>query len=363
MLEKIRKYRQDLHRIPELELNLPKTYTYIRKQLLQLDCTLFEPIPYSLLAYFDNNKEKTIAFRSDMDALPVQEKTDAPYQSLHQNCMHACGHDGHMAILLGFAQELNSFYKELNVNVLLIFQPGEESPGGARLLCETKFIEKFNVNEIYATHLWPNLEKGQIATKIGPMMARSSEVNIDIFGKTSHAAKYTEGVDALEIGCHYLCDIYAMEKKIAQEIPRLLRFGVIQSGTVRNVVSDHCRLEGTLRALDDKTYWHLRNELTSISNKYPQAKFQFDINEGYPVVYNNPQLVESIVSISPDILLLKDHEMISEDFSWYLQEIPGVFFFLGTGTHIPLHNAKFDFDESILMNAINLYIKICKYKK
>ena len=360
MLEKVRKYRRDLHQIPELELVLPKTKQYILQALDGLDCQIESPIESAVVAYFDNQKPTTIAFRSDMDALPVKEMTEVPFKSGHEGCMHACGHDGHMALLLGFAQELNTFYKELSCNVLLIFQPGEESPGGAKLLCQQGILEKYKVKEIYGTHLWPFLPAGQIATIPGPMMARSSEVNIDIFGKTSHAAKYKEGIDALEIGARYLLDLYQMESQIDPKYARLLRFGRMESGTVRNVVSDHCHLEGTMRSLDEDIYQYLKAQLYTCAKAYQEAKFEFSISEGYPVVFNDKKLVRKVHTILDSLSILDTHEMISEDFSWYQQYVPGVFFFLGTGTNIPLHNSHFDFDEEILLQGIQAYIQIVK---
>lgn len=362
MLDRVKKIRRDLHKIPELELMLPKTQAYIEDILRDLPCSIEHPIEYSVVAFFDNHKEKTIAYRSDMDALPVCEQTNVDFKSEHEGCMHACGHDGHMAILLGFALELSKYYTELDHNVLLIFQPGEETPGGARLICETGLLQKYNVVAIFGTHLWPNLDKGVVATKENGMMARSSEVNIDIYGKSSHAAKYYEGIDALEIAARYIVDLYAMEKQLDPHIDRLLRVGKFDSGTVRNVVSDHARLEATLRSTNEDMYWHLRDQLVKISKNYPEARFMFDINEGYPAVFNDAKLVKKVMLEIPDIYELPSHEMISEDFSWYQQEVPGVFFFLGTGTGIPLHNDHFDFDEEVLLSGINTYIAISKLK-
>lgn len=362
MLENIRRYRQDLHQIPELELDLPKTQNYILNILNSYPCQICSPIPSSVIAYFNNHKKKTIAFRSDMDALPVEEKTSCTFKSRHNGRMHACGHDGHMAMLLGLADYLKENYKRLNVNVLLIFQPGEESPGGAKLMCQTGFLDIYHVCQIYGTHLWPNLKKGLIATKIGPMMARSSEVDIDIHGKKSHAASYQQGIDALEIAANYLTEIYSRVKEIPGEVPYLLRFGKMYSGDIRNVVSDHTRLEGTLRALDDAVYHQLTDILKSTAKKYP-GSFDFHITEGYPPVKNDATLIEKLLTFLPDLVLLNKHEMISEDFSWYQQYVPGVFFFLGTGTKIPLHNDHFDFDEIILEKGVQNYIQILEHTK
>lgn len=360
MFETIQKIRRDLHQIPELELDLPKTKAYLLQHLQFLPCQLEFPINSSILAFFDHGCSQTIAFRSDMDALPIDEKTDAVYQSVHPHRMHACGHDGHMAILLGFANLLPRYLHSLPYNVLLIFQPGEENPGGAHLLVEAGILEKYHVCKIYGMHLWPELGAGIIGTRKKEMMARSSEVNIDIKGKSAHAAKHQEGCDALEIACRYLCDLYAMEKKIDPKEYRLLRFGVLHSGTIRNVVSDHARLEGTMRACNDAIYDHMRTQLQLLSKHYDPAQFTFSFSEGYPALINDPILVEQALQAMPDIVELEEPQLISEDFSWYLQKIPGAFFFLGTGTGIPLHNDHFDFDEHILLKGIDTFIALSK---
>lgn len=366
MLEEVMKYRRDLHKIPELELECPLTCQYVTKQLEKLHCTIEHPIPYAVTAFFDAKKEKTIAFRSDMDALPVKEETHVDFKSRYEGRMHACGHDGHMAMLLGFAKNLDTFYDTLDHNVLLIFQPGEESPGGAHLICESDCFERYNVQCIFGTHLWPMIPKGEIATRPNELMARSSEVNVTIEGKSSHVAKYKDGIDAMEIGAKYLLKCYEMEKSYHPDIYRLLRFGKMESGNVRNVVAAHARIEGTLRAFQDEIYWELRKNMHHIAQylerKY-HAQIELEFSLGYPAVINDENLVRKVLQIDPDIQILNEPEMISEDFAYYLQEVPGVFFFLGTGTGIPLHNACFDFDEQILLKGIDLYTKIVKSLK
>lgn len=354
ILKRVRAHRRALHQIPELELQLPKTQQYVHQVLSEFPCRLLEPIASSVVAFFDNGKPDTIAFRSDMDALPVTEETNNGFESCHSGRMHACGHDGHMAMLLGFAEVLSSYYRKLPHNVLLIFQPGEENPGGAELICKTGLLTQYRVRHIFGFHLWPNLPAGVVATRENEFMARSSEVNVDIFGKSVHAAKYREGVDALELGMRYLNDVYAMERAIPESTYRLLRFGRMQSGTIRNVVSAHTRIEGTLRAFQNETYWYLRRQLEALAKPYEAlgAKFVFDVNTGYPAVMNDGALCQKAQEVIPGLQLLKAPEMISDDFAQYQQYIPGVYFFLGTGTGIPLHSSRFDFDEEILLKGI-----------
>lgn len=360
------KFRRDLHKIPELGMTLPKTYNYIKSVLEELPCKLFSPIPYSLCAYFDAGKSETAAFRSDMDALPVTEASGRDFASEHKGCMHACGHDGHMAMLLAFALRLSKIYKTLPNNVLLIFQPGEENPGGAAPLCGTGFLQQYHVKRIFGCHLWPMLSAGVVATRKNEMMARSSEINIEITGKSAHAAKYREGIDALEHGAALLCDLYRMEKEeIGEDIYRLLRFGKMTAGTIRNVVASRARLEGTMRAFQDDVYNFMKRRISEICKSYEKrfgVETAVDINAGYPAVMNDEKLFDEVMAfLGEDIpVILDTPEMITEDFSYYQKYVPGLFFFLGTGTGIPLHAENFDFDETILEKGISLYEILCK---
>ena len=156
--------RRALHRIPELDRNLPQTMEYLRSALENLNCKVFSPMDCSLCAFFDFGKKDAIAFRADADALPIQEKNKVPYASTHPGVMHACGHDGHMAILLELARRLSE-KKDLPHNVLLVFQPAEETTGGAKDLCATGVFRSHKVLAIFGLHLWPQLPEGVIASR------------------------------------------------------------------------------------------------------------------------------------------------------------------------------------------------------
>ena len=162
MEERIIKYRRDLHQIPELDRTLPETLSYVRQVLEPLGCTLFSPAEGALCAWFDAGKKGTVAFRADMDALPVAEHSGAPYCSRHPGVMHACGHDGHMAMLLELAHTAARRREELLRNVLLIFQPAEETDGGAKDICDSGVLQQYHVERIFGLHLWPGLPSGTI---------------------------------------------------------------------------------------------------------------------------------------------------------------------------------------------------------
>lgn len=365
MYNYVKKVRQDLHQIPELELNLPETKKYIVNELKDLPCTIESPIDSSVIAYFDNQKDSTIAFRSDMDALPVQEMIDVPYKSKHEGKMHACGHDGHMANLLGFAHELPKHLEEIPHNILLVFQPGEESPGGAHLLVESGIFKKYKVKHIFGMHLWPDLEVGQIATRKNEFMAHSSEVHVDVKGLSSHVAKAHLGKDAMAAASEFLLRVYAFEQSYPENIYRLLKFGLFQSGTVCNAISAHTHMEGTMRAFQDEIFYGLQDYIKKTAKEMEEkygVTFDVQFKNGYPPVMNDPELTEKVIQSIPNIKVLETPEMIAEDFAYYQTILPGTFFFLGTGTGIPLHADTWDFDEHILVNGVNLFLELAKLK-
>ena len=348
--------RHALHRIPELELNLPETKAYLKNALSSLGCRVFSPLGSALCAWFDFGAEEAIAFRADMDALPIQEKTGADYASAHPGIMHACGHDGHMAILLELARRLDRKEK-LNHNVLLIFQPGEESPGGAKGICDTGVLETCRVKAVFGLHLWPGLEKGRMFSRRKELMARASEVTLDLYGKSSHIAKAAEGVDSLMAGAEFYTRAMEMERQIPPGVFRLLKFGKFHSGTARNALSAHTHLEGSLRAFQDDTFEAMAGSLREIAADVQKAygcSVQLHMADGYPAVINDDGVFDAVCWCVP-VAELEEPCMTAEDFAWYQKHVPGVFFFLGLGDTPALHGDTFDFDETYLTKGADFF--------
>ncbi len=353
--------RRALHQIPELELCLPKTMNYIRKALTGLHWEIISPMESSLCAFFDFGAETAIAFRADCDALPIQEQNDIPYASTHPGQMHACGHDGHMAILLELARRLSK-KKGLPHNVLLVFQPGEESPGGGRPLCETGVFEKYRVKAIFGLHLWPGLPEGQVFSRKNELMSRSAEVNVEVLGKSAHIAKAAQGRDALWAGTEFYRRAVAMEQALEPEIYRLLKFGFFTSGTVRNAISDHTLIQGSLRAFQDDVFESLRDGLYAIGEAIEAetgCTVNITMSQGYPAVMNPPELYDR-VKASVDFGDLAEPSMTSEDFAWYQKYLPGMFFFLGLGENPALHAANFDFNEKNLAIGADFFEQLAE---
>ena len=348
--------RRALHRIPELELCLPRTMEYLRCALDGLDCRVFSPMDSSLCAFFDFGAERAIAFRADCDALPLLEKSGAGFASEHPGKMHACGHDGHMAILLELARRLSK-RKPLDHNVLLVFQPGEESPGGAKPLCDSGVFEQYNVQAIFGLHLWPGLEAGKVFSRKGELMARSSEVNVDIYGRSAHIAKASEGVDALAATVAFYTRVTALEQALPGEVFRLLKFGHMTAGTVRNALSAHARLEGSLRAFQDEVFDHLKLGILSAGKAVEEefrCRVEITMSSGYPAVMN-PGDIYYKVREAAAFKDLASPSMTSEDFAWYQKRIPGMFFFLGIGDTPALHADTFDFDDTLLEKGADFF--------
>ena len=348
--------RRALHRIPELELELPQTMEYLRNSLRGLHCRVFSPTAQSLCAYFDFGAEKTLAYRADCDALPICEQTGAEYASTHPGVMHACGHDCHMAVLLELARRLDA-KKENKNNILLIFQPGEETPGGALPICDSGVLAEYNVKAIFGLHVWPGLTKGKVFTRANELMSSTTEVTVDIYGKSAHIAKAELGIDATEAAVAFYTRAVQMERSYAPDVYRLLKFGKFQSGTARNALSAHCHIEGSLRAFQEDVFLEMRSKLIALTKEIEgefgcTAAIQF--GDSYPAVLNDPDLC----SLTREIVHWEELDvpsMTGEDFGWYQRFVPGVFFFLGLGDVPALHNDKFDLDDTVLLNGADLF--------
>lgn len=351
--------RRALHQIPELDIDLPKTIAYVKEALSGLKCRVFSPSQGAICAFFDFGADTALAFRADMDALPITETNEVPYASQHPGRMHACGHDGHTAILLELARRLDALEAN-HKNILLVFQPAEESTGGAWWVCDSGVFEQYRVEAIFGLHLWPGLAAGIIHSRKEELMARASEVNVDIYGKSAHIARSWEGIDALAIGTEFYRRAVEMERALPKEVFRLLKFGKMESGQVRNALSAHTHLEGSLRAFQDEIFEGLRDGLFAIGRDL-EAEYgctvTVDINSGYPAVMN-PGTLYDRVKRTAGFVELPEPAMTAEDFAFYQRRLPGLFFFLGTGDSPALHTSNFDFDETILEKGADFFEKL-----
>lgn len=361
--ELLRSYRRDLHRIPEIDMELPETLAYVQARLEELGgaCTVLAPCESTLCAFFDRGTPRATAVRTDMDALPVTERTGAPYASLHEGRMHACGHDGHMAMALGLCRWLAAHLEELPRGVLVVFQPAEETSGGAERVCESGVFERFGVDRIFGFHLWPDLPKGVVASRPGALLASSCEVDIAFAGRGSHIAKWQEGRDALFCASRFVGVVYERVEAMQKEEPVLLRFGKMEAGTVRNAIAAAAELHGSLRtfsARDQRIAMELVRETAENLADDAGCEVTVTFSNGNPAVTNDRALYALTQDTLPELGLVESPLLIAEDFASYQQKLPGVFLLLGTGTGIPLHADTFDFDEAILQVGLDTYKRL-----
>lgn len=373
------KFRRDLHKIPELDFDLPKTTRYLLDYLEKLPCTITKIGKASFTAFFDIGSEETIAFRTDMDALPIQEKALHSFASTHKGHMHACGHDGHMSIMLGFASEVARIISlqndstdqvetaDLKKNVLLVFQAAEETTGGAYEICQSGIFEKYKTKKIFGLHIWPEFPKNTIVCRPGAFMAGTKVLWINIHGKSSHIAKPEEGIDALDIGTQLVQAIYKMEREeIPEDVSRILKFGEFKSGTGVNILSDKTYIGGTTRFYDNEIVNKILGRIKEICAEYESkygCSIEFETSRGYPPVINPTELVEELIKAVEQMDVdnginffpLEKPFLTAEDFAEYQQTIPGLFFFLGTGLDLSLHNENYDINEEVLPTGVEIF--------
>ncbi|MBM6829931.1 amidohydrolase [Anaerotignum lactatifermentans] len=366
LTEELRQIRRDLHQIPELGLQEYKTKAYILEKLHSFGITQTEEwLDTGVIALIPGKEEgPAFAFRADMDALTVTEETGCDFASRHPGCMHACGHDGHMTILLGFAKYLAAHRDQLKRDVLLIFQPAEEGPGGAQLLIDAGLFKKHPASCIIGCHIFPQVAEGKIACRKGAMMARNGEVDVHIYGQSAHGAQPHLGSDAVLAAGAVITGLHTiLSRNVSPLDSGVLTFGAIQGGEACNIIAKEVKLEGTMRAFSDEAYdtmtRRVQETAAGIAAGYG-CKGEAVFRHMYRVVNNDSRLVEALQTIAGQAYEETPPYMLAEDFSLYQQALPGMFFFLGAGNPekgytAPLHSASFQFDESILTKGVETY--------
>ena len=316
------------------------------------------------------NSNKSIGIRADMDALPIKEINTFSYKSTIENRMHACGHDGHTAILLGAAKVLVSMKEKLHGNVRFIFQPAEEGDGGAQYMIEDGCLD--HVDEIYGLHLWNYQPYGQIGVQSGPVMAAADGFHIHIKGKGGHGAAPQGTVDAIAISGHVITALQTIVSRNTNPLENtVITIGKINGGYNFNIIADTVTMEGTARSYTEENRQMIKTRIKDILDGLGQsfgASITLDYWDGYPPTVNHEIPTEKVKRA---IYEITDNEgckpylsMGGEDFSYYLQKIPGSFFFLGSSPldrepmSVPHHCSHFDFDERALFVGSSIFIQI-----
>lgn len=362
-MERLIQYRRALHAIPETGWQERQTAEYIRARLSELDC-YWEPVAETgTIAFFDHGAGEAIAFRSDIDALPIAEATGLPFASTN-GCMHACGHDAHMAMLLALADHLSERGAAYKKDILLIFQPAEEliGCGGAKQICEAGILERFHVSKIFGLHVQPQMKAGAILVRAGALMAQAANLELVVQGKSAHCARPDLGIDALAALADILSELNRYKR---EDIPAgteyILHLGIASGGEAGNIVCQSARAAGNIRAFEpplfDVLCRKVRDTAAAIDRRYGTVT-EVRISDAYPPVFNDAALTECCkvtLSAAGIEVLEAEKGMISEDFSFYQQRVPGVFAFLGLGDVPSLHNDRFQFDEALMTVGVRAF--------
>ncbi|MDO4739760.1 MAG: M20 family metallopeptidase [Eubacteriales bacterium] len=364
--ERMRRDRRALHRIPEIGRELPKTLAYVREALRETAPDSLTDCAGGLKAVYRAGDPLpgagAVAFRADMDALPVEEKTGLPFASEHRGAMHACGHDGHMAVLLGLARLLGPMRPQLRRDVTLIFQPAEENIGGARRMIDAGLLEEPHVDEVYGLHLWPGIPQGKYGVAQGSVMSGVGTVDVTVEGVSVHGAAPHTGADCIAAAAQAVLSLQgALMRTVDAAQPVVFTVGKISGGTMRNILAAQVKLECTARAFSDEnmeTVLRTAREAFEGADRLYGTRSQMDVITRFPPVVNDARAVARVRAAAGEDAVDFAPVSVGEDFSEYQKERPGAFVFCGVGDTHPLHSDRFDFDEESLVYGLSLFEKI-----
>lgn len=358
--------RRHLHEYPELSFEEVETPSYIATFHRELGHVVREGVGgRGVVAILRGGKPgKTVALRADFDALAIQEENDVPYKSKIAGKMHACGHDGHTATLLGLAKALNAMRDQIEGNVVFIHQHAEEvAPGGAKPMIEDGCLE--GVDVIFGTHLWAPTPLGEILVKDGAIMAAADKVEITVQGKGGHGAEPHHSIDAVTLASQFVVNAQQLvSRRIDPLKSAVLTIGHFEAINPFNVIADRVVLAGTIRTFEEEVRIQMEQELEAVLNATCLAfgaSYEYRYTRGYPPVYNHQRETEFLAQLAStvpgvDQVITCPPFMIGEDFAYYLEKVPGTFFFTGAKkpeweTAYPHHHARFDFDERAMLIA------------
>jgi len=364
--------RRDFHMHPELGFNEIRTSKIIAEKCSNYGLDIQTGVGKTGVVATLNGIEngKTIALRADMDALPIQETGNLPFKSINDGVMHACGHDGHISMLLGAAKILSTMKDKIQGTVKFIFQPAEEGGGGARYMIEDGVLD--GVDEIYGAHLWNYQRYGTIGVKSGPVMAAADFFDITIKGKGGHGATPHGTVDAILVASQIIQSLQTIVSRNTNPLEStVVTVGKVNGGYNFNVIADRVSLQGTARAYTEENRQLIKtrmNEILGGIGSAFNANIILDYKDGYPPVINNDDCASKLLTAA--IQIVKDGarapylSMGGEDFSYFLNEIPGCFFFIGSSPKdrellsTPHHCSHFDIDEKALLIGTSTFVQL-----
>jgi amidohydrolase len=366
-------WRRSLHQRPELGFQEVLTAAFVSEKLQEWGIPHQSAIAKTgIVAIIEGNGSgPVLAIRADMDALPIQEENDVLYRSKHPGLMHACGHDGHTAIALGTAYHLSQHRHSFRGTVKIIFQPAEEGPGGAKPMIEEGVLKDPDVDAIIGLHLWNNLPLGTVGVRSGPLMAAVECFRCTIFGRGGHGAMPHQTIDSVLVSSQI---VNALQTIVARNIDPLesavVTVGELHAGTTMNIIADTARMSGTVRYFNPilENYISKRFEeiIAGVCTSHG-AKYDLDYWQLYPPVINDADITDLVRSVSAKVIetpagvVPKCQTMGGEDMSFFLQEVPGCYFFVGAanpekGLAYPHHHPRFNFDETALTIGVEMFV-------
>jgi amidohydrolase len=364
--------RRHLHANPELSMEEHNTAAFIISKLESIGIPYKKNIAKTgIVALIEGiePKSKVTTLRADMDALPIIEENELEYRSQNMGIMHACGHDVHMASLIGAAKILNELRKDFKGSVKLIFQPSEEKfPGGALMMIKEGALENPKSDNIIGQHVLPTLECGKIGLKSGKYMASTDEIYITVHGKGGHGATPELNIDPVLIASHIVVALQQIVSRNAMSgVPAVLAFGRFIANGRTNIIPDEAKIEGTLRTFDEQWRSDTHSKIIKMANSIAQSmggSCDVFIDKGYPYLVNDEELTAKVKEYAIDYLgkenvIDLEMRMTSEDFAYYSQKIPACFYRLGVrnekeGITANLHTSKFNIDEKALETGMGL---------
>jgi amidohydrolase len=367
-------WRRRLHQKPELGFREQLTADFIAQQLTAWGVEhQTEVAKTGIVATIAGHAPgRVLAIRADMDALPIHEENQVPYRSQHDGVMHACGHDGHVAIALGTACYLSQHRDTFSGTVKLIFQPAEEGPGGAKPMIEAGVLETPKVDAIIGLHLWNNIPLGTVGVRSGALMAAVECFRCTILGKGGHGAMPHQTIDSVVLGAQI---VNALQTIVARNVDPIesavVTVGEFHAGTALNVIADTASLSGTIRYFNPKYKLFFAQRLEQIIAGICQAHgASYELNHWqlYPPVINHPEIAQLVRSVAETVVetsigvVPECQTMGGEDMSFFLQAVPGCYFFLGSANPLkqlayPHHHPRFDFDETALSLGVEMFVR------
>lgn len=365
-------HRRALHAIPETGFEERCTAAYVTETLSGLGLPVRTGIATTgVTALLDTGLEgPVVMLRADMDALPVTEATGLPFASRHEGRMHACGHDAHMAMLLGAAEMLSAIVREepgrLRGKVLFLFQPAEEGPGGAAPMIAEGVLDEPKVDVCLGAHVWPSLPVGTVGVKPGPLMAAMDRFELAVHGRGGHAATPHLCVDALETATQVVGALQRVVSRMTDPLePVILTIGELHAGTAYNVIPGEARMAGTVRTFSPDVRAAWEDRIRTVADGVCAAMgatATLDFHYCHGPVINTPRVAEVV---SRAVVEARGEQAVTtptptlggEDFSCFLERIPGCFFFVGCGGDVPIHNPRFDLDERCLALGAETFVR------